>query len=60
MTVTDELIKLVLEAVENQTPNRGVFKLDLSHIQAKQEDLDETVQHCVEQGWIELGNVELN
>ena len=58
--VTDEPILLVLEAVEKQTTNGGMRVLDLSHSQAKQEDLDETVQHCVNEGWIELWKVQLN
>ena len=49
--VTDELILFVLKSVEKQTTNlMRLRELDLSHPRFKQEDLDETVQHCIKQG----------
>ena len=54
--MTQDLVFLVLEAVEKQTPNSGIHELDLSHAKVKPEDLDEALQYCLERGYIELWN----
>ena len=58
MTMTPDLVCLVLSATERQTPNGGIHELDLSHAQVKPEDRDEALQYCLERGYIELWNGE--
>ncbi len=56
MTMTTDLIILVLGAAERQTPNSGMHELDLSGVQVAKEDLDEALLYCLERGYIELWN----
>ena len=58
MTMTQDLILLVLDAAERQTTNGGIRELDLGHAQVTPEDRDEALQHCLERGYIELWNGE--
>ena len=58
MTMTTDLILLVLRATEQQTPNDGIHDLDFSDVQVTRADLDEALQYCLERGYIELWNGE--